>query len=198
MDAGQTYLRPPENLASFYTPTHLRLPLQLLLAFDNRLAEVILLAREPMIAQIKLAWWSDAIAKPLALRPRGEPMIAQLADPATSVCAAPMAGLVDAWSTLAAADDWTNEVLVKYAEERAQALFVQYAEWAGASEEVLLPGMQWAVDDLAIRTGRTLSADFSVGILRPRNRSLRPLSILALSVRDVSGPRLLWHALTGR
>jgi hypothetical protein len=31
----------------------------------------------------------------------------------------------------------------------------------------------------------------------PKRRKLRPLSILAMSVRNVSGPRLIGHALTG-
>lgn len=202
MNAELSTLTPPARLAIAYALPDLRAPLALLLAFDDRIADVIARSSEPIFAQMKIAWWYDAIAKPTALRPAGEPLLAQLAQLENTGHAdrltAAMQAVLDAWSILAAAEDWAPQTLENFAEARSNAVFRSYADWAGAAEAVDTLGRTWSINDLSLRFGKTFGdSDLSASYRTPR--AFRPLSILALSTRpDVSGPRLIWHALTGR
>lgn len=49
-----------------------------LIALDNRLAHVAHAAREPIMAQLRLAWWRDRLGEPASAWPRGEPLLALL------------------------------------------------------------------------------------------------------------------------
>jgi phytoene synthase len=160
-----------------------------LLAFDARLALLVSTASEPMIGQLKLAWWRDAIAMQPDMRPKGEPLLRQLAVLDKPDVGLAMSQLVDAWETLLVAED-SAAALAAFAKERGAAIFGSYAVWVGSDVDVKALGAIWAVADL--------TGDVAQGSPKIYERKLRPLTILALSVRDVSGPRLLWHALTGR
>lgn len=63
-------------------PRERRAAIAALWAFGERLTKLLLDAREPLIGQIKLAWWRDMAAlladEPDAL-PKGEPLLAELA-----------------------------------------------------------------------------------------------------------------------
>lgn len=63
-------------------PRERRVAIAALWAFAERLTKLLLDAREPLIGQIKLAWWRDMMAllasDPAAL-PKGEPLLADLA-----------------------------------------------------------------------------------------------------------------------
>jgi len=50
-------LGPLNRLALAYAPQSTRLPLLALLALDMRLAGIVRNSREPMLAQLRLAWW---------------------------------------------------------------------------------------------------------------------------------------------
>jgi phytoene synthase len=62
-------------------PRERRAAIAALWALAERLAKLLLDAREPLIGQIKLAWWRDMMAMlasdPAAL-PKGEPLLAEL------------------------------------------------------------------------------------------------------------------------
>lgn len=70
---------PPTRLAMAYVPAHLRSALTLLLQMDMRFGDIVRTAREPMIAQIKMAWWREALTEAVDLRPKGEPLLQALA-----------------------------------------------------------------------------------------------------------------------
>lgn len=197
MNARDLELKPPENLAVFYAPKRLQSQFRLILAFDNRLAHVVLKSREPMIAQLKLAWWNDVIGRPRESRPSGEIMLSALGEPVNSVCEAPMLLLIEAWEVLAATADWTDACLANFAALRSAAIFGQYAEWVEAADDANAIGKIWALADLSERTGKQWTIPQRVSVSMPRGSALRPLTILALSHSSVSGPRLIWHALTG-
>lgn len=184
-------LLPPQRLAVAYTPAGVRAALSLLLEFDARLAQLVANASEPLIGQMKLAWWRDAIAMEPHKRPKGEPLLGQLGLLKADVGAA-MLQLVDAWEELLIGDGGPG-ILEEFGKGRGAAIFGSYADWVGSVADVEALGAAWAIADL------TGAAPQAPGDLTPfRHAKLRPLTILALSVRDVSGPRLLWHALTGR
>lgn len=89
----------PEMLAIAYAPRLIREEFRWLIHFDHRLREVLERAREPMIAQLRLAWWRDVLAKPVSGRPKGEPLLAQLTE--LDGALAPLASeIVDAYEAM--------------------------------------------------------------------------------------------------
>ena len=87
-------------------PRERRVAIAALWAFAERLTKLLLDAREPLIGQIKLAWWRDMMAMlasdPAAL-PKGEPLLAELA--ASWAGQGGFAALVDAAEAMLLAED---------------------------------------------------------------------------------------------
>ncbi len=187
MDETTPSLPPPMLLAISYAHPGLRPRLRWLLLLDLRLAQLVHRASEPLIAQMRLAWWREALSKPAEARPKGEPLLAALADlegdPALLVAGV---ALVDAAEALVLGQS------ERAATARAKALVDAYVGWARAPSEF----GDRLIEAWAGRKERVLSGF---------PRSLRPMTILSLAemleVRSpgaLSGWRLVWYALTGR
>ena len=205
MAHGALNLTPVQNLALTYANSDVKAPFALLMAFDSRLADVVLTSSEPMIAQLKLAWWRDALSAARDKRPKGEPMLALLSEieSAERVKGVPsdMLSLVDAWEILSVQEDAQLE---HFSDHRGDAVFKSFARWNGAAvtQDIEMAGRRWSLADMMARTGRS---DISVSPQPVRlSRPLRPLTILERgavgelqSGRQGAGFSLLWHALTG-
>ena len=191
-------LPPPANLAVAYTPVAFRPAFTLLLQLDVRFADIVRKAREPMIAQIKLAWWRDAFAAEPALRPKGEPLLQSLGACGDLISPPALEDLVSAWELMLGEDEWADQDVETHAALRGDAIFGSYAAWIGEGCDVSALSHQWALDALRLEFPSKFVA-FSNQPLPglPKGRKLRPLSILAMSVRKVTGLRLIGHALTG-
>jgi 15-cis-phytoene synthase len=189
---------PPVRLAIRYAPAPLRPLFAVLLELDARFADVVGTAREPLIAQMKLAWWRDAVQAPPDQRPKGEPLLARAYALDNPVLYDAMVALANAWEQLIGADDWPAPLIHDFAQQRGQAVFATYAKLGGLPGDYTSIAAQWAVDDLRMRFGDRVPGAPAKNAPLPQNRARRPLTILALSVRSVSGPRLIIHALTGR
>ena len=67
---------PPEaELALAWSAPKVRGPLSMALQLDRRLARIVGRTQEPMLGQMRLAWWRDALGKPVAQRPRGDAVL---------------------------------------------------------------------------------------------------------------------------
>ncbi len=191
-------LPPPANLAVAYTPVAFRPAFTLLLQLDVRFADIVQKAREPMIAQIKLAWWRDAFAAEPALRPKGEPLLQALGACGDVISPSALEDLVSAWELLLGEDEWTAQDIAKHAALRGGAIFGSYAAWIGDRCDVSALSQQWAIDALRLEFPSKFVALRNQPLpALPKGRKLRSLAILAMSVRNVSGLRLIGHALTG-
>ncbi|MEP7350832.1 MAG: hypothetical protein ABI668_12905 [Sphingorhabdus sp.] len=196
-------LSPPVRLAIAYANAAVRPRLVFLLMFDDRIAGVVGRTSEPLFAQMRIAWWHEAISKTPETRPKGEPLLVELArmegEGQATGLVEEMQLLLDGWGILAAHEDWNSDVLQQFAVARSKAVFGSYASWAGLAEPVKA-GELWALDDLSIRFGRNFDR-MSQPVSRRLPKALRPLSMLALAAstarQRVTGPRLIWHALTG-
>lgn len=198
MNGISSDLPPPLNLALAYTPLALRPAFALLLQLDARFAEIVRKAREPMIAQIKLAWWRDAFGVEPTLRPKGEPLLQALGTCGDKISAAALEDLVSAWELLLGEGAWAPQDVEKHSRLRGGAIFGSYAQWTDQAFDMRALSQQWAVDWLRLEFPSQLNVlDAQPLPALPKSRKLRPLSILAMSVRNVSGPRLIAHALTG-
>lgn len=180
------HLSPPQRLAVAYVPLAWRGAFSLLLEFDAKLSGIVAGSTESLIGQMKLAWWRDSVAAAPQRRAKGEPLIAQLNAMPDGQLEPALQKLIDAWEMML-----VDGVLEKFAEARGNAIFSSYATWVSSTVDVEELGARWATDSVG-------HAALSPLPPLPADRKLRPLTILALSVREVSGPRLLWHALTGR
>ncbi|WP_397577783.1 hypothetical protein [Sphingorhabdus sp.] len=191
-------LLPPANLAVAYTPVAFRPAFTLLLQLDMRFADIVRKAREPMIAQIKLAWWRDAFATEPVLRPKGEPLLQSLGACGDLISPSALEDLVSAWELMLGEDEWAAQDVEAHAALRGRAIFGSYAAWSGEGCDVSSLSHRWAHDALSAEFPSKLSVPNNQPLpALPKGRKLRPLSILAMSVRKVTGFRLICHALTG-
>jgi 15-cis-phytoene synthase len=188
---------PPVRLAIRYAPAPLRPVFAVLLELDARFADVVGTAREPLIAQMKLAWWRDAVQAPPDQRPKGEPLLARLYALNNAALNNAVLTLANAWEQLIGEADWPAPLIHDFAQHRGQAVFATYAQLCGLPGDYTGIAAQWALDDLRMRFGNRVPDAATQNAPLPRSRVVRPLTILALSVRCVSGPRLIIHALTG-
>ena len=198
MNDTASQLPPPANLAVAYTPVAFRPAFTLLLQLDMRFADIVRKAREPMIAQIKLAWWRDAFAAEPALRPKGEPLLQALGAYGDVISSLALQDLVSAWELLLGEDEWAAQDVEAHAALRGRTIFGSYAAWAGEGCDISSLSHQWALDALRVEFPSKFVAPNKQPLpALPKGRKLRPLSILAMSVRKVTGLRLIGHALTG-
>lgn len=112
-------LPPPYRLALAYAPGAARPALAALLALDLRLGRIGQQAGEPLIAQLKLAWWRDQFGKPVPEWPVGEPLLGSLG--ALGFAGADLVELVDGWETVTVGEVVGEEELAALARGRAAA-----------------------------------------------------------------------------
>ncbi len=198
MNLDDDELTPPERLALAYAQRAMKDSLALLLRLDSRFATIVGSASEPLFGQLKLAWWRDAMLAAPADRPKGEPLLAKLSelDDLTLVEAA--VTLINAWETLVVDQDWMAIIVRTFADARGTAVFGSYAKLAGETDFPAEVGQEWAANDLRVRFNGRVGQSPGSYVALPTRRVVRPLTILTMSVRQISGPRLIWHALTGR
>ncbi len=213
-------LKPPIKLALAYAPNAVREASLHLFTFDARWAGIVIEAKEPMIAGMKLAWWFDALSKPVEQRPKGEPLLAGLAGIAHAdqreVLTQQLLSLLDAWRDVIAVGPEDELALHLAFAARGRALFGGYhaltrsdAATLHAASEL---GAIWSQLEFGIPLElHDVRRQMNVFLPKCRDRSLRPLSILFRSamLRGLAGEqrrvrsifsvlRLFFHAMTGR
>lgn len=182
-------LPPPQRLALAYAPARVRPATEALLALDSRLAAILRARREPIAAQLRLAWWREMLARSAEEWPRGEPVLDSLRgwrDPSG------LAALADGWEALLA-EALTAEAIGEFADGRARAFACLACELGvDLVGEVQDAARIWALADLAgnlsdsgersrvIELGRGLAPP-------PLPAALRPLAVLSgLGARALS------------
>ena len=172
-------ISPDRRLALGYAPAAARSLFLGLYALDAKLAGIVRSAREPVLAQLKLAWWRDQLGKPVSARPLGEPVLAALALWGESGGA--LAALVDGWELLLGDEYPARAQLTEFAEGRGTACAALAGLLAADPEAARRAGYGWALGDLGLMLGaseplRQLAAE--ADWRRPHlARGLRPLLI---------------------
>jgi hypothetical protein len=205
MDPYQLELSPPQRMAVAYARRELRMGFALLLAFDNRLKAIAARGQEPLLKQMRLAWWREQLCKPAVHRPKGEPLLAALIalhseqpDSAPKLEAA-IGVLIDAWDRIV---DGIDSEIGEAARLRSEAIFGSYAGWVRVSEATMVDAVElgsiWALIDFG-REGAELAATLP--------RSLKPLNLLLIAravetcpsgfARMLGAIRMNLYALTG-
>lgn len=210
------------QLALAYVSTSRRPALETLWRLDVTLGSVLVTGREPMVGQIRLAWWREALEKLDRERPPAEPMLEAVAChllPA-GLTGAELAAMEAGWTVLLSPDLLCAEDLTLHARERGGRLFALSARLLGGDDpSVAAAGEGWSLVDLARRTSQEAEAQAALAAATQRAAAparwpapLRPLGMLAaLARRDATrglplepqgSParmlRMLRHRLTGR
>lgn len=209
-------------LALSYVPAAHRPALEALWQLDSALAAVLTSGRDPLISQIKLAWWRDALeALDRGGRPPAEPALEAVAAHVLplGITGAELAGMEVGWTLLLTPDPLTLEELDRFAATRGGLLFRYSAHVLGGDgTQAEAGGEAWALIDLARHSGSEVDAQSAVAAAAVRRwgrwpSNLRPLGMLAvLAQRDAEPGRPRWeepgapgrmlrmlrHRLTGR
>lgn len=179
------------RLALAYAPSHTRLPTLALLALDQRLAGLLRHSREPMMAQIRLAWWRETLARDAAEWPEGEPLLAALRS--WNGKHGVLVKLVDGWEALTGEAPLAPSALEEMVDGRAAA-FAGLAHALGRENEAEIArvlGRRWALADLSTKLNhpgesvvvRRLAQAEQARASRV-SRALRPLAVLEGLARD--------------
>ena len=170
-----------QRLALAYASAAHRARYAAFFALDNRLAQIVRGRREVVLAQMRLAWWRDMLAKPVESWPKGDAVLAALraaGEPAA------LGALVDGWEALLA-ETFGEAKLETFLQGRAAGY-----GWAANSKE----GAQKAA--LRIASDRLSLTELSANIAdegerdmvssrltelpgsAPLERAMRPLKVL--------------------
>jgi len=170
-----------QRLALAYAPRAARASTLALLALDARLAVTMRRKGEPVLAQMRFAWWRDRLAAEPASWPAGDAVLDLLRgwrEPAALV------PLVDGWEALLC-DALDTQAIAEFAGGRGHA-FAQLARELGVAAPAAAPcGELWALGDLAANLAdpgeraATLARAAALPPCPTLPRALRPLAVLA-------------------
>lgn len=156
-----------------------------LFSLDARLAEILRASAEPMLGQIKLAWWRERLISDDEGRPDADPVLALVRswqDQRDSLSA-----LVNGWEALLGAPPLDRSDLSTFAQGRAAACgaLAVRLDHAACQQEAERAGRCWALGDLASKLSRPdeLCAVKELGDQQDWSRPhlpavLRPLMVL--------------------
>jgi 15-cis-phytoene synthase len=185
-------LPPLVRLALAYAPRTARRAWLALFALDQRLAAIVRATREPLLGQVRLAWWRDRLTEPCEQWPAGEPVLAALRE--CPALAGQLLPLVDGWEALLATDDPAAAV-VAFAGGRANAwaALAQVSGHPAHREPSAEAGGYWALADLVQHLTVAGGREVAVAELLRRDfphskfpRALRPMAILAALAAQVA------------
>jgi phytoene synthase len=225
--SGSAPARDPEvQLALHYAPHRALAAVGALFALDAALAQVLRTTREPIVGQMRLTWWHEALTALDRAPPPAEPILQALASHVVTrgITGARLAGMIDGWEELLDGEPLDDTAIMRHAGARGAALFVIAGVLvdAGAGDPVAPAGTGWALADLARHLTDPAAAERALALAGPPlsgatgarwSRAGRPLGALAHVARmnlavpldqplPIGAPhrvaRLLFHRLSGR
>lgn len=168
----------PQRLAFAYAPAPAKSAVLALFAFDARLAQAIRQASEPIMAQMRLAWWRDQFRLEPARRERSDELVRALDNFAGEEAA--LTELVDGWESLLA-DQLDART---FARGRAAGFGALAAVLGTSSELAVGAGRRFALVDLAANLENVDEKQAVLAIARDEGLARvslpRPLRSLAL------------------
>lgn len=148
-----TALDPPRDralrLALSYAPPRLRAPFAVVFALDELLRHGIRQPGEAILAQMRLAWWRDALARPSSAL-AGQPLLRAVRTVFQGEAAA-LVPLVDAREAFLDIDRDPAELVTELAAARAASLaaIARLGDLANHTDAASQAGRLWAWADLA-------------------------------------------------
>ncbi|MBL4895663.1 MAG: hypothetical protein JKY75_02195, partial [Erythrobacter sp.] len=120
-------------------------------ALDGRVGRMVLGASEPMLGQMRLAWWRDQLGKAVHDRPRGDHLL-DLIGTNWNRNEAALVELIDGWEALLSPRPLAETAILEFVAGRV-SLSLGLANLVGTMDnerDVRRAGTLWALADLAI------------------------------------------------
>ncbi|MEG8039187.1 hypothetical protein QP166_07440 [Sphingomonas sp. LR60] len=204
---------------TYAAPAH-RAALDALWQLDDRLAAILRTTREPIVGQMRLTWWHEALLALDTAPPPAEPVLQALArDVVPRVPARRLADLVEGWEALLE-PTLDQDAIQAHATHRGRGIFAAMATIVSV-EDAAIPasGEGWALADLARHLEAPATADLARNMARDTFAAVdnyrwpaaaRAIGAIAQSARldlatdprprghPARAARLLWLRVTGR
>jgi phytoene synthase len=186
---------PPEaDLALVWSGPKVRAPLSTALQLDRRLARIVSRTTEPMLGQMRLAWWREALNRPPADRPRGDVVLDAIGRDWAGGEAA-LVRMVDGWEVLLTAERLENVKIADFTSGRSAFFSALGGDAAqAAAGRVALAGLRWAMADAAgaVSDEAERAALVAAGLAaRCEGPQRLPASLRGLAVLDALALRAL-------
>jgi phytoene synthase len=143
---------PERLLALSYSPAPHRAGVAALFALDDTLAAILRTTREPLVGQMRLTWWHEALTRLDGGNVPAEPVLQALAAEVIphGVPGALLADMIDGWEALLDPDTPDDATLERYA-ARGVVLFGAAGTLLGTAptDPIAPAGRGWALADLA-------------------------------------------------
>ncbi len=186
-------LPPEQRIALAYTPAASQDKLAVVFALDQRLSRIVAQATEPMLAQLRLAWWRDELAKLVSDRPSGDAVLDAVGTHWLGE-ETHLISLVDAWEVMLTEPPIMRGAAKSFANGRA-APFAHLAGPEGGDDWQRVHGAasRWALADAAVHMSNGEERDTFIGLGLDRAakvgripRNLRGIAVLeALALRSL-------------
>lgn len=211
---------PERRMILAYMPTAIaREGLAVLLALDDKLAETVRTTSEPMLGQIRLQWWHDALVALDTAPPPPEPVLQGIVRSVLrmGIAGSMVAGIAQAWQVLL--QEELDDLALRTYGGRGRRIFELAGVLAATppTDPLTLAGEGWALADLAdglsdpaeAAAARTIATDSLAAATAARwSRNGRAMGAMAhLAQLDLAGvplgsprrtARALWHRMTGK
>ncbi|MEP6786345.1 MAG: squalene/phytoene synthase family protein [Sphingomonadales bacterium] len=201
-------LDPDRAFALTHVPHAVRPALAALWALDQRLGSIVVSTTQPMVGQMRMTWWHEALTTLQAGVQRGEPILDALAEHVVGshdIAGPVLARLVEGWEVLLDPLPFEEDVLQTYGEARGDRLFTLSAQMLGQSCDNGA-GRGWALTDFALRcsdpgTGKRAGMLARQALAKARiGRLPRALRVLARFASNdlrhgVPVPRTFWRLI---
>lgn len=149
-------LDPDRQLALAYVPAAARPAVAALWRLDASLAAILATGTQPLISQLRLAWWREALERLDQAPPPAQPVLQALAAHVLpAVSGAELAAIEEGWLILLSDEALSADALARYAALRGGLLFAYGARLLGDPDfPVSEAGACWALADLARHSRR--------------------------------------------
>lgn len=178
------------RLAISLVDPSLRPALTALLTLDQRLAGIVRTTREPLVGQMRLTWWHEALGRLDVAPAPAEPLLQAIQRTCLplGLTGGDIAALTDGWEMLL--DPLEEAGIATYAAGRGGRLFTLLGRATGGDAAALaVAGEGWALADLSTHVSQVAVAEqarfvaheaFARAFAEPWPKSLRPIGVLAL------------------
>lgn len=186
-------LSPEAGLALAWSPAKVRGRLTTAFQLDRRLARIVARTSEPVLGQMRLAWWREALGKPVAERPRGDAVLDAIGRDWAGREAV-LVAMVDAWEVLVTSEAIGYEEAKAFGMGRGE-FFAAFAaqDEAAAHDRLAAAGYRWALADAAsaISDSGEREVLISVGLARAHLARSFPRGLRGFAVLDALALRAL-------